>query len=523
MSILRLAVLAALTTGVVFAGPVEPKKLVPKFKLGKDTTFVMGPLDKDGYIDYEAALNERLKGKITPETNAVVLLAKCLGPKPEGRELHPDYYKALGIAAPPEKGEYLVGDSKLFREGPQNTYPEGHQDLQDHLRQRPWKPEDSPKHAEWLKLNEKPLAVAVEASKRKDYFHPMIARKKDGSRAMLLNALLPTVQKCRELGSLLSLRAMLRLGDGRIDDAFADTLAVHRLGRLVSQGGTLIELLVGIALQGIAHADELAVFEHGHPTAKQALAYQAELRKLPPMATVADKLQLSERVVFLDIIQTSRREGFDSLSGPEGEGKSKEEIERVAQTIDWELILGLGNGWYDKCEAAMRKATRAERVASAGEIVKALRKMKDKIQNMSTIEKFLLRVGDVEKIRAKVSEKIGMTYVSLLIPAFQLVGDAADRAEQIHRNGLLAAALAAHFADHQKYPDKLADLAPKYIGTVPDDIFSAKPLVYMKTDAGYLLYSVGVNGKDDGGKLISDEPRGDEPRGDDVGVRMPRM
>ncbi len=43
-------------------------------------------------------------------------------------------------------------------------------------------------------------------------------------------------------------------------------------------------------------------------------------------------------------------------------------------------------------------------------------------------------------------------------------------------------------------------------------MFDAKSLLYKKTDANYLLCSVGANGK-----LFSEEPRGD-----DIGVRLPR-
>ena len=57
---------------------------------------------------------------------------------------------------------------------------------------------------------------------------------------------------------------------------------------------------------------------------------------------------------------------------------------------------------------------------------------------------------------------------------------------------------------------------------MPDDLFNSKPLNYKKTDRGYLFYSVGINGKDDGGKLFTDEIRNDEARGDDLGVRTPR-
>ena len=54
----------------------------PKLPVGRDTTYVTGPIDKDGYIDYEAALNERLSQGVTPENNANVLIWKVLGPTP---------------------------------------------------------------------------------------------------------------------------------------------------------------------------------------------------------------------------------------------------------------------------------------------------------------------------------------------------------------------------------------------------------------------------------------------------------
>ena len=50
----------------------------PKLPLGKDTTYVNGPLDKYGYIDYEAALNAELSKGITPEKNAKALIILAL-------------------------------------------------------------------------------------------------------------------------------------------------------------------------------------------------------------------------------------------------------------------------------------------------------------------------------------------------------------------------------------------------------------------------------------------------------------
>ena len=72
-----LAVVAACAAvfGLLYAfGPTHAPPV--KWPVGKETTVVDGPLDADGYVDYEAALNERLGKGVTPETNANVLLWK---------------------------------------------------------------------------------------------------------------------------------------------------------------------------------------------------------------------------------------------------------------------------------------------------------------------------------------------------------------------------------------------------------------------------------------------------------------
>ena len=51
---------------------------------------------------------------------------------------------------------------------------------------------------------------------------------------------------------------------------------------------------------------------------------------------------------------------------------------------------------------------------------------------------------------------------------------------------------------------------------MPSDLFSGKALIYRPAKNGYLLYSVGLNGRDDGGRSSADTPPGDDPH-----VRMP--
>jgi hypothetical protein len=106
--------------------------------------------------------------------------------------------------------------------------------------------------------------------------------------------------------------------------------------------------------------------------------------------------------------------------------------------------------------------------------------------------------------------------------AFQLAPaniQGVDAAVQIRRNFRLALALAAYRSQHGRYPPTLADL-PAEPPVNTDDIFSGKPLIYRPSQDGYMLYSVGPNGRDDGGRHKADDPMGGS---DDlgVGVSMP--
>jgi hypothetical protein len=54
--------------------------------------------------------------------------------------------------------------------------------------------------------------------------------------------------------------------------------------------------------------------------------------------------------------------------------------------------------------------------------------------------------------------------------------------------------------DKGQLPEKLEELiAANYLKTMPIDTCSDKPLIYLKSDAGFVLYGIGTNFKDDGG------------------------
>src|SRR5829696_8894778 len=68
-------------TGLLVAVAVEaaePEFALPPFAVEKGTTYFLGPLRKDGTIDYVVAINDRLSEGVTRENNAAAPLMEAL-------------------------------------------------------------------------------------------------------------------------------------------------------------------------------------------------------------------------------------------------------------------------------------------------------------------------------------------------------------------------------------------------------------------------------------------------------------
>ncbi|MHB9134322.1 MAG: hypothetical protein ACYDBB_24895 [Armatimonadota bacterium] len=69
--------------------------------------------------------------------------------------------------------------------------------------------------------------------------------------------------------------------------------------------------------------------------------------------------------------------------------------------------------------------------------------------------------------------------------------------------------LRAYYTEHGNYPATLQALTPAYLSKLPDDPFAMKgPLQYKRTGKTYVLYSIGPDGKDNGGTPSKDGIKG---------------
>jgi hypothetical protein len=504
-----------------------------KITISRETTFITEPLAKDGYVDYVAALDAIGSKDVTPENNAAVLLYQAFGPKdvPKGRREH--VAALLGIKPLPDEGKYFVDSTSYMqrnRELAAKPSPDGNQDAAqaamvqfDRARERPWSKDELPLVAAWLEENRRPLDLIVAASERPRFYFPLFGSAEP---TMVIDALLPMAQHGRDAARALITRAMFRLKAGKIDEAWQDVLACHRLGRLIVQGPTIAPGMVAIAIESLACQGDATIAHHGQLSAERAGRFADDLKRLPPMARMADKIVTAERFVYLDAVSTMARRGPAEMARLTGDGTEENGFVdslaslAAAASINWDEPMRMGNAWYDRFAEAFAKPTRAERDSALEEIENDLEQM---TQQLRDIKSFLGEFFTSWPGRA-VSRQIGRVHLALLAPTIFAVAQAEDRGKVYSSLGQVAFALAAYRAEHGSYPTHLGQLVPKHLAAIPEDACADGPLRYQRTEGGCTVYSIGPNGKDEGGACRFSNSVDDASipaDADDVAIFMP--
>lgn len=501
--------------------PVKKAKVVfvPKITIGKETTWATEPLGPAGFVDYLAVINRQCSQGVTPANNAAVMLYQATGPKPDGRQQPPEFFRLLGVEPPPAEGNYFEDFGNWYKNSGKDYPPGGNVAVLEMAAasgMRSWTADEFPEIVEWLRSIEEPLRRVTDAAERPEYYSPLVSGNAEEGK--LIEVMLPGVQTSRALARALLSRAMLRLGEKETFQAWSDLLTIHRLGRLIGRGPTLIEGLVGIAIETMAIQGELRFISETRPNVKFIQRYVKQLANLPPRSLMVDKLNNCERASYLDCCQQFARGRLDlhAVTGglrPDGgraEDLTTKMLERMlAQSVDWDEVLKSGNSWYDRLVTAAKVPTYREQMEK-------LRKLEDELKETKakTTQGFgLLSLLESHSTRTAFTSNV---MISLLLPATTQCVRAENRIRQRYQNLELAFALAAWHDEHQSYPEKLTDLAPKYLAAVPNDLFKDQPLHYERTADGYRFYSVGENEIDDLG-LTYGEGMGK----DDLGVRMP--
>jgi len=507
--------------------------------ISPQTTHITAPLRANGMPNYPRWLDDHERKDVTAENNAAVLLWQAV--RPIDMDMEEQHYEficgELGIDPVPAKEDCLQGvdDMETFvrlatwlceqrRLSVDGRIPtaqaiaalaslegnpwdlEGDADemwfvtdpIVEQAASRPWPSEGIAPLADWARENQRPLDLLVAASRRPRFYSPQ-PRSLD-EQLLITNLDLPLLGTGRDAASALSIRAMWHLHEGRPDAAWEDIIALYRLARLFASGESLINILIGTSFEGIAHWACQSYLGSGVLTAEQARRAECDLNALPNLSSIANAINRGERMLYLDTVinlATDRVEGDARAPSEEIGIPPKVTTGLRLVKIDWNFVLSEGNRLYDRAVAAAELPTRAARQAAFAELDAELKMRTNAMQRTPAIAWALIS-------RRGRGEFIANFLAYLLIPSIGTVQDSVDKANVNLELMRLSAALSVFRAENGHYPEKLDELVPGMVAALPIDIFSGKPPIYKADDdrAGFLLYSVGENGVDDGGTEV---------------------
>jgi hypothetical protein len=298
--------------------------------------------------------------------------------------------------------------------------------------------------------------------------------------------LFPHWQPAREIASLLSFDALLRARDGDADGALDSCLAVLNAGRSIGDEPTLVSLLVRIACQALAVQRLEQALAQGLPSGEALARVQAALEKeaRPPLLLIAFR---GERAA-LHRFMTQVEEGKASAEQP---GARPQEISFREKV---EHLLAFNS-------APLAHAWMLHYLNQAIEIAK--RPPEEQQTALQELEGTLQEAPKVAK---------------MVLPAIVKVREAYVRNLAQMRCAAVALAAERYRRQNDRWPAKLADLVrSRLLRKVPADPYDGRPLRYRKLKNGVVVYSVGPDGRDDGGKIDRKNP---VAKGTDQGFQL---
>ncbi len=264
-----------------------------------------------------------------------------------------------------------------------------------------------------------------------------------------INDRFPYWGRDRGLARLLRLQGQVKAMRGDWGGAVQSDLDAVQMGEQIPHGAVIIGALVGIACQAVGRDDVwLAI---AHLSAAQARAAAGRLEQIQ-----------SGQEPFAETLQQEKWMGQAAMLEQFRQGKLFGELPHIAQNI----VLRRYTGYMNQCIANAR-------------LPYATKPPAPPIPN-DPINAIFCPMSTVPHIRAT---------------------------ENQTQNALLMTALAlrAYRLEHGAYPATLNALVPGYLCRVPDDPFAlSSPLHYKLKGAKYVLYSIGPDGRDDGGRPIFD-------------------
>ena len=517
---------------------VVPNFVDTPLRISEETTILTEPRTPDGKrIDYLAYLEDRFGPKNAAE-NGFREIATATGRVPMeniGQDYWDEMCRKLDIDSltPPtmpfilganrplfEAAHRESGSKEPFEKSPgeiaalppelrnshyawSHSYSSGdmiRQWLEKYMAE-PWSNEDFPELGECVDTLS-PFLDLLGQSVRKDVYYIPVARARSSS---AYDILLPCAQSQRQFGRYLVIRANRSLHAGDLDAAWYDLLSALRLGRHLKNDIFIVTQSVGNAIEWMVFPVMQEMLSRDDVTPEQLWQWRDDLKELPQAMSLEDTL-LCQHLSTLDYLSC--------LSS--GEGSRKHFTERYLPKgtentlgIDWMLCARLVNRYFEKFrEINDKDLTPAEKAAEFD----------------AWLTLFLGEPPDEYWILLSKGHR-SRSLVGDLVPSLAFFYTILPTGKVKTQLLIFACELEIEKRQNGRYPTTLDFLNDRYTPEQLADPFGKGVFVYKPNESGdgYLLYSVGQNGVDDGGKhdmqsSVYVAPSG--PLQDDITIEM---
>jgi ABC-type transport system involved in multi-copper enzyme maturation permease subunit len=293
--------------------------------------------------------------------------------------------------------------------------------------------------------------------------------------------MLVDTQNSRSSANLLMYDTLLRTQEHDVDGALDSCRGIINAGRSIGDEPSLVSVLVRIAIRGVAINSLERAIAQGEPG-------DEAMRKLQSL------LEDEEKAPLLVIGFRGERASFDRL------------MERLQSgEMSTKVLRGLWGGGSQEAIliSGPLKGQRASMLEIMTESVEAAK---------LPIER---QEAEFKRIDASISSKPLIT--RMVLPAVGRVEQSYWGSQARLRAAIVALAIERYRRQHGRWPDSLAELVPDKLAAIPADPYDGQPLRYRRNSDGVIIYSVGPDKVDDGGKLDRNKPGS---TGRDIGIQL---
>ena len=353
------------------------------------------------------------------------------------------------------------------------------------------------------------------------HMRELIATRDDPTKFPMLGMLLPQLAAVRGAARIMAVDALCAAERGDGGRFVEDIEAMVRMSVHAADGRVMIGDLVGMAVRSLAIDRALATLEWKPDLldAAQLARLQRAFESVPPALRRIDLG--AERLMWVDLEQR--------LYTDDGDGNGWFRLDREALLPLISAMEWSSGGVNDILE---RSATQAASLAAAmlsGPAAAIF--VADRRTTHEFFERWATRIEESGALPLRDHAKVAALYrelrdamaadpVNLLLPRLLMpsFGRAVERfaVDRARCDAAAAVCAALRFrADTGAWPARAEDLAPRYVPAVPLDPWTGLP-IHMASDAnGFRMWSVGEDGRDDGG-----DPRAMDPDFDGARATM---